>query len=191
MQIEDRKLFNNGFKQRGFTLGELLTTMTVVGLSLSFAVPSFNTIVNNNRRATGINQLVSTMYLARSEAITRNSQITVCPSKNGGGCEAVGWNEGWLLFTDTNRDRSVDPGEFILSHMPAQTRLEIQSAEFGTFFVYRPNGRLMVNTPAENTGQMTICDPRGAEHARVLIVNASGHPQLSEYQSDGSSPVCP
>jgi type IV fimbrial biogenesis protein FimT len=184
-------LFNTGYRQRGFTLGELLTTMTVIGLSLSFAVPGFNTIINNNRRATGINQLVSTMYLARSEAITRNTQITVCPSTNGVACQAVGWNQGWLLFADTNRDRAIQPGELILGHMPAQTRLEIQSAEFGTFFVYRPNGRLMVNTPAENTGQMTICDPRGAEHARVLIVNTSGHPRLSEYQSDGSTPVCP
>lgn len=184
-------MFNTGYRQRGFTLGELLTTMTVIGLSLSFAVPGFNTIINNNRRASGINQLVSTMYLARSEAITRNSQITVCPSMNGNNCQAVAWNEGWLLFADANRDRSVDPGEFILGHMPANGRLDIQSAEFSTFFVYRPNGRLMVNTPAENTGQMTICDPRGAEHARVLIVNASGHPRLSEYQSDGSTPVCP
>lgn len=172
-------------------MGELLTTMTVVGLSLSFAIPSFNAIVNNNRRATGINQLVTTMHLARSEAITRNTQITVCPSQTGTACQAVPWNEGWILFTDANSDRSVDPGEFILGQTPAQTRLDIQSAEFGTFFVYRPNGRLMVNTPAQNTGQMTICDPRGAEHARVLIVNASGHPRLSEYQSGGADPVCP
>ena len=184
-------MFSNSFRQRGFTLGELLTTMTVVGLSLSFAVPSFNAIVNNNRRATGVNQLVSTMYMARSEAITRNSQSTICPSQNGVSCQAIGWNMGWLLFADTNSDRTVDPGEFILGHLPANTRLDINSAEFGTFFVYRPNGRLMVNTVAENTGQMTICDPRGADHARVVIINASGHPRLSEYQADGSNPVCP
>jgi len=168
-----------------------MTTLTVVGLSLSFAIPSFNTIVNNNRRATGVNQLVSTMYLARSEAITRNVQITVCPSANSFTCQALDWNEGWLLFADTNSNRTVDVGELILGNLPAQGRLEIESAEFDDFFVYRPNGRLMVNTPAENTGQMTICDPRGAEHARVLIVNTSGHPRLSEYQEDGSDPVCP
>ena len=184
-------MFSTGYRQRGFTLGELLTTMTVVGLSLSFAVPSFNTIMNNNRRATGINQLVSTMYLARSEAVTRNLQITVCPSINGFNCQAVGWDEGWLLFADADSDRTVDVGEIILGNLPAQNRLDIQSAEFGTFFVYRPNGRLMVNTPAENTGQMTICDPRGAEYARVLIVESSGHPRLSEYQADGSDPSCP
>ena len=184
-------MFSTGSRQRGFTLGELLTTMAVVGVSLSIAVPGFNTIVNNNRRATGVNQLVSTMYLARSEAITRNTQITICPSQNGLGCQGVGWNEGWLLFADANSDRAVDPGEVVLGHMPAQTRLNIQSAEFPNFFVYRPNGRMMVNTPAENTGQMTICDPRGAEHARVVIVSPSGHPRLSEYQADGSDPVCP
>lgn len=184
-------MFSKSFRQRGFTLGELLTTMTVVGLSLSFAVPGFNTIVNNNRRATGVNQLVSTMYLARSEAITRNVQITVCPSQSGTGCQGIPWNQGWILFADANSDRTVDPGENVLGVLPAQTRLDMQSAEFGNFFVYRPNGRLMVNTPAENTGQMTVCDPRGAEHARVVIVNASGHPRLSEYQSDGSNPVCP
>ncbi len=178
-------------QQRGFTLGELLIAVAVVGISLSIAVPSFTTIMNNNRRTTSINQFVSTMHQARSEAVTRNAQITVCPSKDGDDCESVEWNDGWMFFVDTDRDRSVDGGEAILGTVAASTKLDIHSSEFDDFFVYRPNGRVMVATPAANTGQMTFCDPRGADFARVVIVSFSGQPRVSDYQSDGSDPSCP
>jgi type IV fimbrial biogenesis protein FimT len=177
-------------KQKGFTLADLMVALTVMGITLSFAVPSFNTVVNNNRRSTSVNQLVSTMHLARSEAVTRNVQVTICPSSNGTSCEATPWKKGWLSFPDLDGDRQVDANEPILTSVAAVTNMDIDTAEFATFFVYRPNGRVMVNNVNQNTGQMTFCDDRGADHARVVVVSSSGQPRLSEYQMDGSTPVC-
>jgi type IV fimbrial biogenesis protein FimT len=172
-------------------MGELLTALAVIGISVSIAVPSFQTAMNNSRRTTAVNELVSTMHVARSEAITRNVQITVCPSASGDDCEAVGWQAGWIYFTDANSDRAVDPGEQVLGSAGEAPRLTITSAEFPAFLAYRPNGRIMVANPAQNSGQLTVCDPRGAEHARVLIIGTSGQPRLSEYQMSGAAPVCP
>lgn len=176
--------------QRGFTLADLMVSLTVLGISLSFAVPSFQTVVSNNRRATAVNQLVSTMYVARSEAVTRNVQVTVCPSTNGTSCSATPWKKGWLAFPDLDGDRQVDAGEAVIATANEFSNIEIDTTEFPTFFVYRPNGRVMVNNTGENTGQLTFCDKRGADHARVVVVNSSGQPRLSEYQMDGSTPVC-
>jgi type IV fimbrial biogenesis protein FimT len=184
-------VLRNANTQQGFTLVELLTTITVIGLSLSLAVPGFNAVVNSNRRATGINQLVSTMYLARSEAITRNSRVTVCPSTTGVSCQGGPWQDGWMLFADTNGNQAIDLGEQVLGSLPAAARLKISSNEFPTAFSYRPNGRIMGANPAQNNGQITVCDPRGAQHARVIIVNASGHPHLSNYLVGGGAPSCP
>ena len=62
---------------------------------------SYDSVVSNNRRATSINQLVSTMHAARSEAITRNVQVTLCPSGNGTTCTDGGnWGGGWIYAPD-------------------------------------------------------------------------------------------
>ncbi len=163
-------------KQRGFTLADLMVTLTVMGISLSVAVPSFQTVVNNNRRSTAVNQLVSTMHVARSEAVTRNLQVTVCPSTNGTSCTATAWHKGWLAFPDLDGDRAVDGNEPIMTVASEFSNIDIDTTEFPAFFVYRPNGRIMVNNVGQNTGQMTFCDDRGADHARVSSSAAAANP---------------
>lgn len=179
--------------QHGFTLGELMTTLAVLGIGLALAVPGFDTVMSNNRRATAINQMVSTMHAARSEAITRRTQVAVCPSSDGETCNAAAWNEGWIYFADANPHadpRAVGAGDIVLGAAHATDHIDITSVEFPAFFVYRPNGRLMVDTPDDNSGELTFCDHRGADHARVVIVNSSGEPRLSETQANGAAPVC-
>jgi len=179
--------------QRGFTLTELLTTMAVLGVSLAVAVPSFDTLMCNNRRATAINQLVSTMHAARSEAITRRAQVTICPSSDGTSCNGSDWSEGWIYYADVVPHaipRAVGDGDQVLGGGPGSDRVQINSGDFPIFFVYRPNGRIMVTTPAESSGQFTFCDHRGAEFARVVIVNSSGEPRLSETLANGDAPSC-
>jgi type IV fimbrial biogenesis protein FimT len=177
--------------EHGFTLGELLIALAVVGISLTIAVPGFNDMVNNNRRRAAVNEFVSTLHIARSEAITRNQRITVCPTAGGATCEAVAWSQGWLTFVDLNSDQSVNPGELVVSHVEEQSRMNINSAQFGAFLMFRPNGRMMVANAAQNTGEATFCDPRGAQHARVVIISSSGLPRLSKTTTAGGAPACP
>lgn len=179
--------------EKGFTLTELLTTITILGITLAVAVPSFDTVMSNNRRAAVINDLVSTMHAARSEAITRRAQVAVCPSSDGLTCNSDNWGDGWIYFADVPpyaNPRAVGDGDRVLGSGHGVERVQVTTGEFPDFFVYRPNGRIMVATPADNSGQFTFCDHRGAEYARVVIVNSSGEPRLSETQADGSAPAC-
>lgn len=179
------------YRSHGFTLGELLTSMAVAAITLSLAVPSYQNVVRNNRRATAVNQLVSTLHMARSEAVTRNAQVTVCTSTDGATCSDGEWHAGWIFFPDSDQDRQVDGDEPILGAGAASPGLTIESDEFGSFLAYRPNGRVMVNAADENTGAFTFCDSRGAAFARVLIINPTGQPALSDHMADGSDPECP
>jgi type IV fimbrial biogenesis protein FimT len=168
-----------------------MVTLTVGAISVALAVPSFNATINNNRRTTAVNDLFATMQTARSESITRNAQITICPSVSGENCDGLNWNEGWIYFADLDRNRAVNGAETVLGVIEDRPRLTIQSAEFSDFLAYRPNGRIMVGTVAENTGSMVICDQRGAEHARVLSIELSGQPQVSDRMPSGVMPLCP
>ena len=98
-------------RNRGFTLPEVLTTLGVLGVSLSLAVPGLDSITRSNLRATGINELVATLHVARSEAITRNTRIAICPSADGQHCGDVDWDAGWIRFADPNGDFRLSPGK--------------------------------------------------------------------------------
>ena len=178
-------------RENGFTLAELLVTLAIGALLLSMAVPSYTGFVQNSRQITSANELLSTLHFARDLAITRNRRITVCPSNAGLTCEAVDWNEGWLVFADQDGDRQVDPGETIERVVTDVDALDMRSPQFDGFLIYRPSGRVMINNVRENRGEFTICDKRGADHARALIIDLSGRPRVSATAADGGPPVCP
>ena len=177
-------------RENGFTLIELMIAVGLTGLLLSMAVPALGIFVSNARQTGAINDFVSTIHQARSTAVTTNTRVTICPSANGNNCQAVGWNQGWIMFSDPDSDRNVDNDETVLSSNGPIDGLTIQSAEFGAFLMYRPNGRVMNAALNGSSGAFTVCDDRGANHAKVMIIDLSGRPRLAKVLADGSAPAC-
>ena len=88
-------------KSKGFTLLELLVTITVAGIILSFGVPAFISMVQNNRATTHTNDLVAALNLGRSEATRRAAPVTVCSSADGATCAGGNdWSTGWVVRSD-------------------------------------------------------------------------------------------
>lgn len=177
-------------RQNGFTLIELMIAIGLTGLLLSMAVPAMDIFVSNARQTGAINDFVSSIHQARSLAVTTNTRVTICPSSNGTNCEAVGWNSGWIVFADPDSDRNVDADETVISAMSEVDGLTLESDEFATFLMYRPNGRVMNASLNGSSGAFTVCDRRGAGHAKVMIIDLSGRPRLSKTMVDGSAPSC-
>ena len=177
-------------RENGFTLIELMIAVGLTGLLLSMAVPALDIFVSNARQTGAINDFVSTIHQARSTAVTTNTRVTICPSAGGTDCESVGWNAGWIMFSDPDSDRKVDTDETVLSASGPVDGLTIQSSQFSTFMMYRPNGRVMNASLNGSSGAFTVCDDRGASHAKVMIIDLSGRPRLSKTMADGSSPSC-
>ena len=178
-------------REYGFTLIELMIAVGLAGLLLSMAVPALDIFVSNARQTGAINAFVSSIHQARSTAVTTNTRVTICPSSGGTNCEATGWNSGWIVFSDPDSDRNVDNDETILASSGEIDGLTFQSAEFGAFLMYRPNGRVMNASLNGSSGAFTVCDNRGADSAKVMIIDLSGRPRLGKTLADGSAPSCP
>src|SRR5687767_13501516 len=85
-------------RQPGFTLIELMVTLLVLSILVAAAVPSFREFTRNNRVVATQNDLITALNLARSEALRRSRNITVCPSSDGATCSAgTNWGNGWIV----------------------------------------------------------------------------------------------
>lgn len=83
---------------RGFSLIELMVAIALLAIMATLAAPSLQTLIQNNRAAAISNDLVSSVRLARSEAVSRAQQMTLCPSTDGAACaNSTNWATGWLI----------------------------------------------------------------------------------------------
>ncbi|MDO8298340.1 GspH/FimT family pseudopilin [Lacisediminimonas sp.] len=89
-------------QSRGFTLVELMVTLAIFAVLVGVAAPSFNAIMVGPRLGSFANALSASATLARSEAIKRNTSVTLCASADGAACAASGdWEQGWIVLAGT------------------------------------------------------------------------------------------
>ena len=100
--------------QRGLTLLEMLIVLTIIAATLSLATPSLGSFVHEFRLQHYSRGLLGAVNFARSEAILRNTSVSVCPSSMARSGEpecADTYSQGWMVFVNADRDREVDAGE--------------------------------------------------------------------------------
>ena len=174
------KLSKNG----GFTLLELMIAVAIVGILTTLALPSFREMLRQNR-ATGLaNDLAAALNLARSEAIKRGTQATVCKSGNitaaSPTCStAANWQDGWLIFVDTGVAGTVDGTDVRLKVGQPSNSVAVISADssntFANYVSYLPSG--MSKGSSWSNGSLNICVD-GAE--RSVILNTTGRVRFSK-----------
>lgn len=76
--------------QAGFTLVELMVTVSIAAVLAALAVPSFQQLIASQRMRSASLDMVSDLVLARSEALKRGATVQVMPA--GGG-----WVGGWTV----------------------------------------------------------------------------------------------
>lgn len=126
-------------RARGFTLVELMITVAVLAILAAIGFPSFQSVLRSNRVATGTNELIASLALARSEAIRNTVSSGICPSANGTSCNDD-WSDGWLVWQDVDGNGNLDGTEPVLRYSQAKTGLVLSSGNV-VKFVFDSRGR--------------------------------------------------
>lgn len=157
-------------KAVGFTLIELLVVIALVVIMTTWAVPSFQSLIERSRIATEVMRLRTALAQARNTAVTRRVPITVCPSLNQKDC-VQDWKAPLMLFVNkgTAGERNI-VSEPVLKTWPASEAGSVAYSGFGSerYIRYRPNG-----APKGQNGTYTICrssQPTGVD----IILSAYG-----------------
>ena len=125
-------------REQGFTLIEMLVVMTVLAIMLAVGVPSFRNFVAGQKVKTASYDLMTALVLARSEAIKRNTDVTVAPDT------ANVWIGGW----------TVKAGATTLVQQQSLSGVTVTKAP--TSVVYKSNGRPTAGSNFEVSGSNSV-----------------------------------
>jgi type IV fimbrial biogenesis protein FimT len=170
----------------GFTLLELLVAVTAALVLLLVAAPSMSAAITSVKLTSTSNNFLSHIYLARSEAIKRNGRVVLCKSADGATCAASGgWEQGWIVFHDTNNNGVIDSGELVIARqqaLPAAFRLT-GNQNVAKYVSFEPTGVTRLVGGGFQAGTLTLCRQSAASNeARQIILNAVGRPRVQKLQ---------
>lgn len=185
----------------GFTMIELLITISVAGILLALSIPSFREMTLNNQRAARTNELVRDLVFARSQAVALQRSVVICRSASPeapscGNGNGNGWEAGWAVFVDSGAtpNGTYDSGETLLRrHETMLSSDQLAKADAQRFTIRgNQNVAVRVRFTASGTtadiGTLIACDSRNDfTKARAVSISISGRAQsFDTYQKQGA-----
>lgn len=179
-----KRLDPNEARSSGFTLIELMITLALAAIILSAAVPSFRALVQNNRITAQVNEFITALSLARSEAVKRGVSVRVCTSVNGASCAGGGdWEQGLIVFSDINGNGTPDTGtgqclateDCLLRVVNGPLAGNATVTAPSLFLVYQASG--MVSAALTLTHTIPQCT---GDQARTITVSTTGRASVTK-----------
>ena len=165
----------------GFTLVELMVTISIVSIMLVLVAPGFADFMRKQRLIAATDGIASAIGQARTRALAQNVYVTIAPI-NGD------WKNGWQVFSEGQNPDGVynAPTDTLLSQydaLPNTMKVDYNSTAYvanagqasGSYLIYSPNGYTSsVTKQPQVTATFKIHYQDTPSPSRVVIVNALG-----------------
>ena len=162
-------------KECGFTLIELIVTITILAIIVSIALPSYHSFMERQEHSQMLALVRNSTHLAKNLAVTHHQQIVICASENLNTCSNNQWDKGMLIFTDQNNNKTLDPNEMI--HQKLKTNLKYGNLKWDGG-VANPNTLTFMGDtglPRGSQGSFHYCSLKTAQNNTRYVVNQMGH----------------
>ncbi|MDZ7663689.1 GspH/FimT family pseudopilin [Thiohalophilus sp.] len=148
----------------GFTITELVITLGVLSIMLALATPSFTQMIKSNRLATQANEFVSTLNVARSEAVKRRDVINITAADASDGNNE--WGPGWEV---TNSG-----GDVLFESDGLHPTLTLDSSNDLGSYQYQATGMI------DNGDTLMLCDDRSGANGRQITITNTGRVSVGD-----------
>ena len=169
---------------RGFTLIELMITISLAAILVTVGVPSFNGLIERNQLTSNINQFVSSLSVARSEAIKRKEIVALCASADGETCSpGSGFENGWIIYVESvapRNVRDVNNEDLIWVQEALPNGITLTNDSSSNSFLYRSTGRI-----SGGAARVVLCKDAQTDKARALTINTTGRVHQAEMSANG------
>ncbi|MDE1886106.1 MAG: GspH/FimT family pseudopilin [Xanthomonadaceae bacterium] len=171
---------------RGITLIELIFAITIASVLCAISLPALGSLLQSGQSRSAHNALVAALNLARSTAASRQSDISICPSRDGATCDnAIWWQNGWIVFADTNHDGVRTDREAIIHVGQMHDGMAIASTAGRRRVTYRADG-----TSAGSNLTFTFCDRRGPASADTVVISNTGRIRSGKATATQAAAAC-
>jgi type IV fimbrial biogenesis protein FimT len=155
----------------GFTLIEMMIVLVIVAVVLVLAPPGMAQLSLSTNLKSYSQDMLSSVYLARSEAIKRNAPATLCVSTDATICAGTGdWEEGWIVVAADGTVIKSQP-----AIMPGYRMTGSAVAPGSHTMVFEPSGA------ASTSSIITICRklPQVGNQEREIRVSPTGRARVT------------
>lgn len=186
-------------KTNGFTLPELLITLTILGIISLLAMPALSALMERERSRSAVHALYHHLKFARASSVEKNRLVTLCASEDRTSCNGSrDWSSQLILvFIDDNGNGKLDGDDQLLQALDfSQHSGTLHWRSFGnkSYLQWYPHGMTHYQS-----GNFTYCPANNdARLARRITLNAAGRVYFSADNnndgivegSDGKNIVC-
>ena len=166
------------FHQAGYSLVELLVVTALAAVLSMLAIPPMTEMINSQRSIALASAFLSSLNLARAEAIKRNGRAVLCKSADGLACaDSGGWEQGWIVFHDADNDAALDDAEQVIERYAggADGLTLSGNAPVANYVSFSASGSAKHVSGAFQAGTFTLCPLSSSQSdIRQLVLSSTG-----------------
>ena len=177
-------------KIAGFTIIEVLITVTIAGILAALAAPGFSWLIRDTRFTTEANNMVAAFNLARSEAAKRGGVARI--DSDAG---TTVWGGGWTLWVDqdgnaaragigtaadiTDDTETLRVGEALKSPLTLTANGSVVSVQYQPTGV--AEGRTAADALVAAPYRFDLCNGESGINGRRLTISTTGHVSVAGF----------